>query len=123
MVLPCGYRERATSRKDLPRMASNGHHAPPTSGRNRRTLVIVLAIVGALLVFGGGYALGHSNDAPEAAAPSVLPSPTNTHTKPPKPKPTPADSPSPSASSTEAPTPDATGEPQGDTLADGRYFV
>jgi len=102
-------------------MASNGHHAPPTSGRNRRTLPIVVTIVVALVVFGGGYALGHSTDAPEAAAPSVVPSATATHTR--SPKPAPSQSPSPTATRTETPSPDPTGEPQGDTLADGRYFV
>ena len=102
-------------------MASNGHHAPPTSGRNRRTLLIVAAIVVALLVFGGGYALGHRNDAPETAASSVVPSPTTTKTR--SPKPTPTDDPTPSPTVTETPSPDPSAEPQGDTLADGRYFV
>jgi len=102
-------------------MASNGHHAAPTSGQNRRTVLIVLALVVALLVFGGGYALGHGNDAPVAAASSVVPSPTATHTR--RPKPTPSDSPTLSATPTQTPSPDPTAEPQNDTLADGRYFV
>jgi hypothetical protein len=121
MALTCGYRGPATSRKDLPRMASNGHHAPPPSGRNRRTLLIVVAIVVALLVFGGGYALGRGNGAPEAAAPSGVPTPTTTHSR--SPKPTPSESASPSGNVSATPSPDATAEPQGDTLADGRYFV
>ncbi len=101
-------------------MASNGHHAAPTSGRNRRTVLIVLAIVVALLVFAGGYALGHGNDAPVAAS-SVVPSPTTTHTR--SPTPAPSESPTPSTTPTETPSPDPTAEPQSDTLADGRYFV
>jgi hypothetical protein len=102
-------------------MATNGHHAPSDTGRTRRTLLIVGAIVLALLVFGGGYALGRGNDTPEAAAPSTQPSPTATHTR--SPKPTPTDTPSPSASESETASSDPTAEPQGDTLPDGRYFV
>ena len=102
-------------------MTSNGHHAPPGSGRNRRTLLIVVAIIVALLVFGGGYALGRGNDAPEAAASSVVPSPSATHTR--SPKPTPTETTPPSATPTETPSPDPNAEPQADTLTDGRYFV
>jgi len=102
-------------------MATNGHHAPPDNGHNRRTLLIVGAIVLALLVFGGGYALGRGNDAPEAAASSDTPSPTVAHTR--SPKPTPTDTPSPSESESETASPDPTAEPEGDTLPDGRYFV
>jgi len=102
-------------------VATNGHHAPHRTSRNRRTLLIVGAFVLALLVFGGGYALGRGNDATEAATSSVVPSPTPTHTR--SSKPTSTETPSPSASTSETPSPDPTAEPQGDTLADGRYFV
>ena len=102
-------------------MATNGHHAPTDSGRNRRTLWIVALIVLALLVFGGGYALGRGNDSPEAAAPSAEPSAPPTHTR--SPRPTPTETPSASPSPSEKPSPNPTAEPQGDTLADGRYFV
>jgi hypothetical protein len=103
-------------------MATDGHHAPPDTSRNRRrTLLIVGAIVVVLLVFGGGYALGRGNDAPEAAASSVVPSPTVTHTRSPRPKPT--ETASPSASVSQTPSPDPTAEPETDTLADGRYFA
>src|SRR5262245_2498339 len=121
MALTCGYRGRATSRQDLPRMATNGHHAPPETGRNRRTLLIVGAIVLALLVFGGGYALGRGNDTPEEAASSVVPSPTVTHTR--SPKPTPTVDPSATESPSESASPEPTAEPQGTTLPDGQYFV
>jgi hypothetical protein len=76
-------------------------------------------IVLALLVFGGGYALGRGNDTPEVAAPSVVPSATPTHTRSPKPTPTET----PPVSPSESPSPEPTTEPQGATLADGRYFV
>jgi len=102
-------------------MASDGRHTPSRSGGNRRTLLIVLAIVVALLIFGGGYALGRSNDAPDAAAPASVPTPRPTHSR--SPKPTPSGTTSPSATASETPSPDPTAEPQGDTLADGRYFV
>jgi len=102
-------------------VATNGHHAPPETGRNRRTLLIVGAFALALLVFGGGYALGRGNNATEAAASSVAPIPTPTHTR--SPRPTGTETPSPSASTSETASPDPTAEPQGDTLFDGRYFV
>ncbi len=102
-------------------MATNGHHAPPDTGRNRRTLLIVGVIALALVVFGGGYALGRGNDSPDVAAPSVVPSATPTHIR--SPKPTATETPSASASPSVTPSPDPTAEPQGDTLADGRYFV
>jgi hypothetical protein len=102
-------------------VATNGHHAPPETGRNRRTPLIVGAFALALLVFGGGYALGRGNDTTETAASSVVPSPTPTHTR--SPRPTATETPSPSASTSETPGPDPTAEPQGDTLFDGRYFV
>jgi hypothetical protein len=102
-------------------MATNGHHAPPDTGHNRRTLLVIGSIVVALLVFGGGYALGRGNDAPEAAAPSDVPTPTRTHTR--SPKPTPPETPSPSASASETSSPRPTAEPDGDTLPDGTYFV
>ena len=101
-------------------MATNGHHAPPGNGRNRRTLLIVGLIVAAVLVFGGGYALGRGNGSPETAAPP-LPSATPTHTR--APKPTPTETPSASATPSATPSSNPTAEPQGDTLADGRYFV
>jgi hypothetical protein len=78
-------------------------------------------IVLALLVFGGGYALGRGNDTPEVAAPSLVPSATPSHTRSPKPSPT--ETPPATVSPSESPSPEPTAEPQGATLADGRYFV
>ncbi len=102
-------------------MATNGHHAPSDSGRDRRALLIVGAIVLAVVVFGGGYALGRGTGGPEAAAPSDLPTPTPAHTR--SPKPTPTETPSPDPSTSTTPSPDPTAEPDGDTLPDGTYFV
>src|SRR5262245_45847990 len=122
MALTCGYRERSSTRKDLPRMATNGHHAPPDTGRKRRALLIIGAVVLAILVYGGGYALGRGNDTPGAAS-SVVPSASVTHTRSPEPKPAETGTPTPSASASETPSPDATAEPESDTLPDGQYFV
>jgi hypothetical protein len=102
-------------------VTTNGHHAPADTGRTRRTLLIVGLTALALLVFGGGYALGRGHDTPEEAAASVEPSATPTHTHPPKP--TPTETASVSASPSDPPSPDPTAEPQTDTLADGKYFV
>lgn len=107
-------------------MSTNGHHAPPETGHNRRNLLIIGAIVLALLVFGGGYAIGRGNSATESASPSLAPSPSPTHhTRSPEPSPseseTPSESVSPSQSGSADPNP--TAEPLGDTLPDGHYFV
>ena len=106
-------------------MSANVHHAPPETGHSRRNLLMIGAIVVALLVFGGGYAIGRSNNATESASPSLAPSPTTTHTHSPKPSPsqseTQSESESPSESGSADPNP--TAEPLGDTLPDGRYFV
>src|SRR5262245_21685262 len=106
-------------------MSTNGHHAPPETGRNRRTLLIVAAIVLALLVFGGGYAIGRGNDGSESAAPTLAPSPSvsATPTRSPRPRPTERESESESESPSESANPNPTGEPLGDTLPDGHYFV
>ena len=47
-------------------MSTNGHHASPETGHKRRNLLMIGAIVVALLVFGGGYAIGRGNGAPRA---------------------------------------------------------
>jgi hypothetical protein len=106
-------------------MSTNGHHTPPEAGRNRRTLLMVGAIVLALLVFGGGYAIGRGNGETASPSPALAPSPTATHTRSPKPSSsrsvTPTESASPSESASADPNP--TAEPLGDTLPDGHYFV
>lgn len=106
-------------------MSTNGHHASPETGHKRRNLLMIGAIVVALLVFGGGYAIGRSTNATESASPSLAPSPTTTHTHTPKPSPiqseTQSESELPSESGSADPNP--TAEPLGDTLPDGRYFV
>ena len=68
-------------------MSTNGHHASPETGHKRRNLLMIGAIAVALLVFGGGYAIGRSTNATESASPSLAPSPTTTHTHTPKPSP------------------------------------
>ena len=70
-------------------MSTNGHHASPETGHKRRNLLMIGAIVVALLVFGGGYAIGRSNNATESASPSLAPSPTTTHTHIPETQPEP----------------------------------
>ncbi len=92
-------------------MATNGQG--PAETPNRKTALIVGAIVAALLVFGFGYLLGSGND--EQAAAAVVPT-----TAPPT-----TEAPSPTETETSSPTanPVATDEPAGDTLPDGRYFV
>jgi hypothetical protein len=92
-------------------MATNGHR--PAETRDRKKALIVGAVIAALLVFALGYLLGSGGDEQAAVSPTATtPAPTSaTHS----PKPT--DTPSPT------PSPIATGEPGGDTLPDGRYFV
>jgi len=92
-------------------MATNGHR--PAETRDRKRALIVGAVIAAVLVFGLGYLLGTNDDDQAAVAPTATsPAPTSvTHS----PKPTDTPSPTPSAI--------ATGEPGGDTLPDGRYFV
>ncbi len=92
-------------------MATNGHR--PAETRDRKKALIVGAVIAALLVFGLGYLLGTGGDDQAAVSPAATtPAPTSA-TRSPKP----TDTPSPS------PSPIATGEPGGDTLPDGRYFV
>ncbi len=93
-------------------MATNGQG--PSDTPNRRTALIVGAIVAALLVFGLGYLLGSGNDEQAEAAPATTAPPT---TEAPSPTETESETSSPTAS------PVATDEPAGDTLPDGRYFV
>ena len=104
-------------------MSTNGQHAPPESGHNRRTLLVIAAIVLALLVFGVGYAIGQGNGGTESASPSLTPSPTATHTRSPKPSPSERETPSETESPSESADPNPTAEPLGDTLPDGHYFV
>ena len=92
-------------------MATNGHR--PAERRDRKKALIVGAVIAALLVFGLGYLLGTGGDEQAAVSPTATtPAPTSA-TRSPKP----TDTPSPT------PSPIATGEPGGDTLPDGRYFV
>jgi hypothetical protein len=119
MAQTARYRERATSRKDLadgiervPRSSTVGPQQTNTPRHRDRRRASRLR---------GGYALGRGNDALEAGAPSAVPSPTATHSR--SPKPTPSEVTSPSAPPSETPSHDPTAEPQGDTLADGKYFV
>ena len=92
-------------------MATNGHR--PAETRDRKKALIAGAVIAALLVFGLGYLLGSDGDDQAAVSPAATtPAPTSA-TRSPKPTDTPA--PTPSAI--------ATGEPAGDTLPDGRYFV
>jgi len=92
-------------------MATNGHR--PAERRDRKKALIVGAVIAALLVFGLGYLLGSGNDEQATVSPTATtPAPTSA-TRSPKP----TDTPSPT------PSPIATGEPGGDTLPDGRYFV
>lgn len=92
-------------------MATNGHR-PAETGDRKRALIIG-AVIAALLVFGLGYLLGSGGDDQAAVSPTATsPAPTSATRSP---KPTEAPSPTPSAI--------ATGEPGGDTLPDGRYFV
>ena len=92
-------------------MATNGHR--PAERRDRKKALIVGAVIAALLVFGLGYLLGSGNDEQASVSPTATtPAPTSA-TRSPKP----TDTPSPT------PSPIATGEPGGDTLPDGRYFV
>jgi len=79
----------------------------------RRSLIVALAIVVALLVFLVGYLLGRQPSGTEASAsttPTFVPSPTNTSTP----------------STTETPSPSPTGtasEPGGDEVPDDTLFV
>ena len=92
-------------------MATNGHR--PAETRDRKKALIAGAVIAALLVFGVGYLLGSGGDDQAAvSSTATTPAPTSA-TRSPKP----TDTPSPS------PSPIATGEPGGDTLPDGRYFV
>jgi len=92
-------------------MATNGHRPTETGNRNRA--LIVGAIVAALLVFGLGYLLGSGGDEQAGVSPTATTAPPPSATRSPKP----SHEPSPT------PSPIATGEPSGDALPDGRYFV
>lgn len=92
-------------------MATNGHR--PAETRDRKKALIVGAVIAAVLVFGLGYLLGTGDDEEAAVSPTATtPAPTSETSSP-----TPTDKPSPTPSAI------ATGEPAGDTLPDGRYFV
>ena len=93
-------------------MATNGQG--PSDTPNRKTALIVGAIVAAMLVFGLGYLLGSGNDEQAEASPATTAPPT---TEAPSPTETESETSSPTAS------PVATDEPASDTLPDGRYFV
>lgn len=102
-------------------MSSNGQQTPDTDAERRRRWLIVGLIVLALLVFGGGYAIGRGNSetaSPPSPSPAAqTPSPTETA----EPSPTETESTS-SFSETGSPVGQPTGEP-GDVLPDGTYFV
>jgi hypothetical protein len=92
-------------------MATNGHR--PAETRDRKKALIVGAIIAAVLVFGLGYLLGTGGDEQAAVSPTATTPAPASETR----SPTPTDEPSPTPSAI------ATGEPGGDTLPDGRYFV
>jgi hypothetical protein len=92
-------------------MATNGHR--PAETRDRKKALIIGAVIAAILVFGLGYLLGTGGDEQAAVSPTATtPAPASETSSP-----TPTDKPSPTPSAI------ATGEPAGDTLPDGRYFV
>jgi hypothetical protein len=100
-------------------MSSNGQADPGTRADRRRRLLVIGIIVLALLVFGGGYALGRGNGQ-ASASPAITP-PVATDSPGPTAEPSPTRSHSGSESESETASAPATVEP--DVLGDGRYFV
>jgi hypothetical protein len=91
-------------------MPGNGQHRPATDdARRRRTILIGVLVVLALLVFTGGYVLGTSGGEEAAPPSSTTPSPSL--------------GPSPTSSSGPTQQPSPTAVNTGDAVEDGTYFV